>query len=74
MGSVEKRWFQRALGGCGIIAAVGLVFSSATTASAQAAHATKTTLTASATSVTQDSWVTFREPVHRRAHVAIPAT
>src|SRR6266851_3902637 len=63
MGSVEMRWYQRALGGCGIVAAVGLVFSSATTASAQAAKATMTTLTASATSVTQDSWVTFRARV-----------
>jgi outer membrane protein assembly factor BamB len=61
------RWYQRAVGGCGIVAAVGLVFSPVGTASAQAATATKITLTASATSVRQDSWVTFR------ARVASPA-
>src|SRR5260370_5154264 len=59
-GSVEMRWYRRALGGCGVVAAVGLIFPLASTASAQAATATTTTLTASAASVTQDSWVTFR--------------
>jgi outer membrane protein assembly factor BamB len=61
------RWYQRAMGGCGIVAAVTLVFTPVGTTSAQAATATKITLTASATSVTQDSWVTFR------ARVASPA-
>lgn len=57
------RRYQRALGGCGIVAAVCLGVAPASTASAQAATATKITLTASATSVTQDSWVTFRAQV-----------
>ncbi len=63
MGSVEMCLYQRALAGCGIVAAAGLVFSPASAASAQAAKATKTSLTASATSVTQDAWVTFRARV-----------
>ncbi len=63
MGSVEMHWYQRALAGCGIVAAAGLVFSPASAASAQAATATQTSLTASATSVTQDAWVTFRARV-----------
>ncbi len=50
------RWYQRALAVCGIVMAVGLVPPAAGVANAQAAHITKTTLTASATSVTQDSW------------------
>jgi outer membrane protein assembly factor BamB len=62
-GSVEVGWYQRALGGCGILAAAGLVVFPASTASAQAATRTKTTLTASATSATQDSWVTFQARV-----------
>jgi len=57
------RWYQRALGGCGVVAAVSLVFPLASTASAWAAATTTITLTASATSVTQDSWVTFRAQV-----------
>ena len=61
------RWYQRALGGCGVVAAVSLGLSPVSTASAQAAAAAKITLTASATSVTQDSWVTFQ------AQMASPA-
>ena len=61
------RWLQRALGCCGVIAAVSLVLPPASTASVQAIRATKTTLTASATSVTQDTWVTIRAQVTSRA-------
>lgn len=57
------RRFQRALGACGIVAAVSVVFPAASTASAQGVGATTTTLTASASSVTQDSWVTFQANV-----------
>jgi hypothetical protein len=57
------RWYRRAAGGCGIVVAAALVFTPVGTTSAQAATATKITLTASATSVTQDSWLTFRARV-----------
>ena len=56
------RWCQRTLAGCGIVSAVSFVVP-AGVAYAQAARITKITLTASATSVTQDSWVTFKAQV-----------
>jgi outer membrane protein assembly factor BamB len=57
------RGYQRALAVCGVVTAVGLVLPPAGVAFAQAAHITTTTLTASATAVTQDSWVTLRARV-----------
>jgi len=56
------RWCQRTLAGFGMVTAVSLVVP-AGVASAQAARISKITLTASATSVTQDSWVTFKAQV-----------
>jgi len=61
------RWYQRAVGGCAILVAAGLVFFPAATASARTVAAVKITLTASATSVTQDSWVTLRARVSSAA-------
>lgn len=65
------RWYQRALAGCGIVAAIGLAFPPASMASARAATTT-TTLTASASWVTQDSWVTFRARVASEAGTRTP--
>src|SRR5262249_43512055 len=60
--SVEMRWCQRTLARFGMVTAVSLVVP-AGVASAQAARISKITLTASATSVTQDAWVTFKAQV-----------